>query len=154
MSQVEEKIRELGYTLPECPTPVGAYVPAVRLENGLIYVSGQTAIENGKPLYVGRVGEEISVEQAYDAARVCALRMLSEVKYAIDDLDRITQVVKVNGYVNAVAGFAQQPKVINGASELLEAVFGEKGRHARAAVGAGSLPDNAPVEVEMILAYH
>ncbi len=153
MSKVEEKVKEMGYEIPECPAPAGAYAPAVETKDGLLFVSGQTAIVDGKQKYVGRVGAEVSVEEAYDAAKICALRLLAQVKYVIGDLDRVERIVKVNGYVNAVPGFGQQPKVINGTSEFLEAVFGEKGKHARAAIGVGSLPDNAPVEVEMILAY-
>ncbi|HJD37315.1 MAG TPA: RidA family protein [Candidatus Blautia ornithocaccae] len=153
MSIVEEKLKGMGYTIPECPKAAGAYVPAVRTEGGLLFVSGQTAIVDDKQKYVGIVGKDISLEEAYDAARIAALRLLAEVKYAIGDLDRVERIVKVNGYVNAMPGFEQHPKVINGASEFLEEVFGEKGKHARAAIGAGSLPDNAPVEVEMIIEF-
>ena len=153
MSKIEAKVKELGYEIPECPAPAGAYVPAAEVRDGLLFVSGQTAIVEGKQEYIGRVGAEVTVEEAYDAARICALRLLAQVKCVIGDLDRVERIVKVNGYVNAVEGFGQQPKVINGTSEFLEAVFQEKGRHARAAVGVGSLPDNAPVEVEMVLAY-
>ena len=108
---------------------------------------------DGKEKYIGVVGKEISVEEAYDAARIAALRLIAEVKAVIGDLDRVERIVKVNGYVNAVPGFGQQPKVINGASELFEAVFEEKGKHARCAIGVGSLPSNAPVEVEMVVTY-
>lgn len=153
MNIIESRIQELGYVLPDCPTPVGAYVPAVKIEGGLVYVSGQTAIVDGKQKYVGVVGKDVSLQEGYDAARICAIRLLSEVKYAIGDLDRIGKIVKVNGYVNAIQGFKQHPKVINGASEFLELVFKENGKHARAAIGVASLPDNAPVEVEMVVSY-
>lgn len=153
MGIVEEKIRSMGYEVPQCPEPVGAYVPATGVKEGILFVSGQTAIVDGKPKYVGKVGKEISVDEAYDAARISALRLLAEVKCVIGDLDRIKKILKVNGYVNAIPEFTQQPKVINGTSEFLEIVFGEKGKHARAAIGVASLPDNAPVEVEMIIQY-
>jgi len=151
MGSIEKRIEELGYAIPECPVPAGAYVPAVKVTGGLVYASGQTAIVNGRQKYVGTVGKDISLEEAYDAAKICALRLLAEIKYVVGDLDRIEKIVKVNGYVNAIPGFVQQPKVVNGASEFLELVFGEKGKHARAAVGVYSLPDNAPVEVEMVV---
>lgn len=153
MSIIESRIQELGYAIPDCPTPVGAYVPAVKIKGGLVYASGQTAVVDGKQKYVGIVGKDVSLQEAYDAARICALRLLSEVKYVIGDLDRIEKIIKVNGYVNAIPGFEQHPKVINGASEFFELVFREKGKHARAAVGVASLPDNAPVEVEMVVSY-
>lgn len=153
MENIEERIKRLGYELPECPSPAGAYVPAVGVEEGLMFVSGQTAVVGGKQKYVGIVGKDVTAEEAYDAAKICALRLLSEVKHVLGDLERVVRIVKVNGYVNAVPGFDAQPKVINGASEFLEEIFQEKGRHARAAVGVGSLPDNAPVEVEMIIEY-
>lgn len=153
MGKIENRIRELGYELPECPTPVAAYVPAAAADDHLIFASGQTAVVDGKEKYIGIVGKDITVEEAYDAAQIAALRLLAEVKSVIGDLDRIERIVKVNGYVNAVPGFGDQPKVINGASEFFEAVFQEKGKHARAAIGVGSLPSNAPVEVEMIVAY-
>ncbi len=153
MSIIEKRIQELGYELPECPTPVAAYVPAAAASETLLFASGQTAVVDGREKYIGIVGKDITVEQAYDAARIAALRLLAEVKSVIGDLDRVERIVKVNGYVNAVPGFGDQPKVINGASEFFEAVFGEKGKHARAAIGVGSLPSNAPVEVEVVVAY-
>jgi len=153
MSIIENRIQKLGYVIPDCPAPVGAYVPAVEVEGGLLYVSGQTAIVDGKQKYVGTVGKNVTPQEAYDAARICAIRLLSEVKYAIGDLDRIEKIVKVNGYVNAIHGFEQHPKVINGASDFLELIFQEKGKHARVAIGVASLPDNASVEVEMVVLY-
>lgn len=153
MSKIEERIKGLGYKLPECPAPVAAYVPAAETKGGILHVSGQTAKIDGKPVYLGVVGQSVSEEEAYEAAKLAALGLLAEVKYVIGDLDRVERIVKVNGYVNAVPGFANQPKVINGASELFEEIFEEKGRHARVAIGVGSLPDNAVVEVEMIISY-
>ena len=153
MDKIEKHIEKLGYKLPEAPVPVASYVLGVKLDNGLLYVSGQTAVENGETLYRGKVGDTVTVEQAYDASKICALRLISEVKAVLGDLERVERIVKVNGYINAAPDFGQHPMVMNGASEFLEAVFGEKGKHARTAVGVGSLPDNAPVEVEMIVAF-
>lgn len=153
MSKVEAKLIELGYTLPECPSPAGAYVPGVRLDNGLLFVSGQTAIQDGKVISSGRVGENVSVEEAYEAAKLSVLRLLAEAKAVLGTLDRIERIVKVNGYVNCVGEFKEHPKVINGASEFLLEIFGDSGKHSRTAIGVSALPDNAPVEVEMIIAY-
>lgn len=153
MSKVEDRIRELGYELPACPTPVGAYVPAQPADNGLLFVSGQTPIQDGKVVYVGKVGDTVTVEDGYKAARICMLRLLAQVKYILGDLDRVEKIIKVNGYVNCAPDFGQQPQVINGASELLEQIFGQGGKHARAAVGVASLPDQSAVEVEMIIQY-
>ncbi len=151
MSQIEERLKELGYELPECPTPVAAYVPAA-LVNGFVYASGQTPYVDGVLKYKGKVGREVSEEEAYEAAKICALRLIAELKYAVGDLDRVERIVKVNGFVNSTGDFGGQPKVVNGASELLEKVFGEKGKHARSAIGVSTLPADAPVEVELIAA--
>jgi enamine deaminase RidA (YjgF/YER057c/UK114 family) len=151
MSAVEQKLKELGYTLPECPKPVAAYVPAAEA-NGFVYVSGQLPMEGGEIKYKGKVGAAVSEAEGYAAAKLCALRMISALQAAVGDLDRVRRIVKVTGYVNSAEGFANQPAVINGASELLQAVFGEKGMHARAAVGVAGLPGGAAVEVELIAA--
>ena len=153
MSNIEERIKELGLELPECPKPVGAYVPAATVENGLIYISGQTPVVKDRLLYKGKVGKEVSTQEAYEAAKICALRLIAELKYAVGDLDRVARIVKVNGYVNSEGDFGEQPSVINGASELLEAVFQDIGKHARAAVGVSTLPNDASVEVEMVASY-
>ena len=151
MSQVEMRLKEMGLTLPECPKPVAAYVPAV-LINGFIYASGQTPIVDDVLKYKGKVGRELSIEEGYEAAKICALRLISEIKFVIGDLDQVERIVKVNGYVNSTGDFSSQPAVINGASELLEVVFAEKGKHARAAIGVSSLPCDAAVEIELIAA--
>jgi enamine deaminase RidA (YjgF/YER057c/UK114 family) len=153
MSIIEERIKEMGLELPVCPKPVAAYVAGVKLENNLLFVSGQTAKKEGKPYLTGKVGEDITLEQAYDASKICALMLLSEVKLVLGDLDKVERIVKVNGYVNSTADFCQQPKVINGASEFLEAVFKERGKHARTAISVAALPENASVEIEMIVSY-
>ena len=144
---VLEKLKEMGLTLPECPKPVAAYLP-VQTAGNLIYASGQTAWVDGKLLYAGKVGGGVSVEEAYESAKLSAVNCLSAIA-TVADLDAI-RIVRVTGYVNAVPEFGDQPKVINGASELLVSLYGENGRHARSAIGVGSLPTNASVEVEII----
>lgn len=144
------KIRELGITLPEVAKPAGAYVPAVQSGN-LVFTAGQIPLVEGKLVATGKVGKEISVEQAKDIARICALNAVAAIKGVVGDLDRVKKVVKVVGFVASTQDFTQQPQVINGASELLEQIFGENGIHARSAVGVAVLPLDAPVEVELIV---
>jgi enamine deaminase RidA (YjgF/YER057c/UK114 family) len=146
--KVEEKLDVLNLKLPPAPTPVGAYVPAVRTGN-LVFISGQIPRKEGK-LIVGRVGEDLSAEEVGEAVRLATLSGLAALKSVVGDLDRVTRVVKVTGYVACIPGYTQQPEVLNHASNLLLAVFGETGRHARAAVGVGDLPLGVPVEIEMI----
>jgi len=148
---VEQRLAELGLALPAVPTPVAEYVPAKRVEQ-LVFVSGQGPIRDGKPLYVGQVGAEVSLEDGYEAARVSALNCLAAIKGVIGSLDLVDQMVQVRGFVNSAPGFHDQPKVVNGASELLVQLFGDRGRHARAALGTSNLPLNIPVEIEMIAA--
>lgn len=144
------KIQALGITLPEVAKPAGAYVPAVQSGN-LVFTAGQIPLVEGKLIATGKVGKEISVEQARDIARICALNAVAAVKGVIGDLDRVKKVVKVVGFVASAPEFTQQPQVVNGASELLEQIFGESGIHARSAVGVAVLPLDAPVEVELIV---
>lgn len=146
----EAKIKELGLTIPEAPKPVAAYVPAVRSGN-LVYTAGQIPFLNGELKYKGKLGKDLTVEEGYEAAKLCALNCLSVIKGVIGDLDKIVRVVRVGGFVNSVPEFSDQPKVVNGASELLGQIFGEAGKHARAAVGSINLPINAAVEVEMVV---
>ena len=150
MSTVEDKLRAMGLELPEAPAPVAAYVPCVRTGN-LVFVSGQVPRVKGELRYRGHVGADLSVADGEQAARVCALNALSVVKNEIGDLDRIRRIVKVTGFVSSGAGFHQQPKVIDGASVLLGELLGEKGKHARAAVGVNELPLGVAVELEMIV---
>lgn len=148
MNRIAKRLNELQITLPACPVPVANYVVSQRVGN-IIYASGQTAVrENGELLYPGKVGGAVTVEQAYQSARLAATRLISELNSAVD-LDRV-RIIKLNGYVNSSPGFTQQPAVINGASDLLVEVFMENGKHARTAIGVNSLPDNASVEVELI----
>lgn len=150
MSTIDQKLAELGITLPVPAKPVANYVGWVKTGN-LVFTSGQVTLEDGKIIYQGKVGKDFSTEDAAKAARLCAINIISQLKDACGgDLSRVKRIVKVVGFVNAVPDFNEQPKVINGASDLFVAVFGDKGKHARSAVGAGSLPLNVAVEVEAI----
>ncbi|MED7947958.1 MULTISPECIES: RidA family protein [unclassified Streptomyces] len=148
MSKVEERLAELGLTLPPVAAPVAAYVPALRTGE-FVFTSGQLPMVGGKLLNTGKVGAEITPEEAKELAQVCALNGLAAVKSVIGDLDLVEQVVKVVGFVASAPDFTGQPGVINGTSELLGKVFGEAGVHARSAVGVTVLPLDAPVEVEL-----
>lgn len=150
MSLAEKRLVELGFQLPDAPKPVAAFENAVRTGN-LVFISGQGTKFNGEWKYQGRVGEKYTVEDGYKAAQLVALNCLAVLKQTLGDLDKVNQVVKLLGWVNCTVDFNQQPYVINGASELLEKVFGERGRHARAAVGAHTLPFDTTVEIEMIV---
>ncbi len=143
----EESLQSLGVALPQLPAPGGNYVSAKRVGE-MVYLSGVISTGPGGVI-TGTVGGDRTVEDGNDAARACALTQLAVLKRELGSLDRVAEVVSVNGYVNAVAGFADSPAVINGASDLLVAVFGEAGRHVRAAVGVSALPKNALVEVQM-----
>jgi enamine deaminase RidA (YjgF/YER057c/UK114 family) len=150
MSVVEQRIRSLGYELPAVPEPIAAFVPSVRAGN-LLFVSGQGTMLNGVWQFQGKVGEKYTVSQGYQAAIVAALNCLAVIKSAIKDLDGVRRVVKLLGWVNSAPSFTQQPYVMDGASQLLEKVFGEKGKHARSAVSAHELPFDTTVEIEMIV---
>ncbi|MFG2848327.1 RidA family protein [Kitasatospora sp. NPDC101155] len=148
MSKVEEKLAELGLTLPPVAAPVAAYVPAL-LSGEFVFTSGQLPVVGGKLPSTGKVGAEVSPEEAKELAQICALNALAAVKSVIGDLDRIERVVKVVGFVASAPDFTGQPAVVNGASELLGQVLGNAGVHARSAVGVAVLPLDAPVEVEL-----
>lgn len=143
---VEARLKELGYELPEAPAAVGAYLPALHTGNTIV-TSGQLPMQDGGLTCVGKVGSDVSVEDAQAAARLCALNCLTQVKGTGISLDNVARIFRVEGYVNSAAGFHDQAKVMNGASEFLAEVFGEAGRHTRIAVGASELPLNAAVEV-------
>ena len=151
MGQIEKRIEEMGYKLPVCPKPVAAYLPAVTFLGKLVYVSGQDCRKDGELPYKGRLGETVTVEQGIECARQSILNCLAALKYEIHDLDRVERIVKVLGFVASAPGFGEQPYVINGASELLIRALGEKGQHARAALGTNELPFGTPVEIEMIV---
>ncbi len=147
--RIDARLKELRIELPEPPKPVANYAPWVK-SGAYVYISGQIP-SVPKGVMVGIVGKEITLPQARKAAQVCAINILAALKAALDgDLDRVVRCVKLTGFVNAVPGFGQHPEVLNGASELIVSVFGDAGRHTRAAVGAGSLPRNIPVEVDAI----
>ncbi|MER5970252.1 RidA family protein [Streptomyces sp. NPDC001922] len=148
MSAVEEKLSSLGLTLPAVAAPLASYVPAVR-SGSYVFTAGQLPLVEGKLGVTGKVGAEVTPEEAKELARLCALNALAAVKSAVGDLDRIARVVKVVGFVASASDFTGQPAVVNGASELLGEVLGEKGVHARSAVGVAVLPLDAPVEVEI-----
>jgi len=150
MSQIEQRIIDLGFVLPETAKPLAAYIPAVQSGN-LVFTSGQLPMIAGSLAETGKVGGSVSPERAKELATVCALNALAAVKTVIGDLDKIKRIVKVVGFVSSVPEFSGQPAVVNGASEFLGEVFGEKGIHARSAVGVAVLPLDAPVEIELIV---
>jgi enamine deaminase RidA (YjgF/YER057c/UK114 family) len=149
MPRVEERLRELEIELSSPPRPQGAYQLAV-ISGKLIFVSGQLPLKEGKLLYRGKVGSEISIEEGIEAARLAAINSLSVMKSELGDLGRIKRIVKLTGYVSSALGFNMQAKVLNGASQFFYEVFGDMGRHARAAVGVYELPLEAPIEIEVI----
>lgn len=147
----EDKLKSLGLELPEAPKPVATYVPAVRA-GSLLFLSGVLPMRNGELAYAGKLGRDLGVAEGVEAAKVAMLNALAIAKQELGSLDRISQVVKVVGHVASAEGFTDQPQVLNGASDLLVAIFGEAGRHARVATGAAELPRRAAVEIEVILA--
>jgi enamine deaminase RidA (YjgF/YER057c/UK114 family) len=149
-SEIDRKLNELGIEIPEAAAPAANYVPYVKTGN-LVFISGQVPFVKGELKYQGKVGSEFSTETGVECARVCALNIIAQVKAACDgDLDRVVRCVKLGGFVNCTDGFGEQPKVINGASDLMVEVFGDKGRHARFAVGTNALPMNVAVEIDAV----
>ncbi len=146
----EAKLAALGLQLPAAPAAAGNYLPSVRTGN-LLYLAGTICVRDGQVTHVGQVGREQTVESAYEAAKVCALNTLANIKAAAGSLDAVSRFVLVSGFVNAVAGFADSPAVINGASDLFVQVFGESGKHARAAVAVAGLPRNCAVEIQVVV---
>ena len=151
MGQIDDRLNELGIEVPTPAAPVANYVGWVRTGN-LVLTAGQVPLKDGQFMYQGKVGGEIDVETAAEAAKLCAINIIAQVKQAVDgDLDRVKRIVKLVGFVNGVPEFTDHPKVINGASDFIVEVFGDKGKHARSAVGSGSLPLNVSVEIEAIV---
>jgi enamine deaminase RidA (YjgF/YER057c/UK114 family) len=146
---IEQKIESLGIKLPTPPTPAGSYVPAVRTGN-LLYISGQIPMEDGKVVFTGKVSDE-NLETAQKSARMCAINLLAQIKRELGDLDKVSKIVRLSGFVNSVPGFSQHPKVINSASDLFFEIFGEKGKHSRIAVGVASLPLDSMTEIDAIV---
>jgi enamine deaminase RidA (YjgF/YER057c/UK114 family) len=150
MPTPEERLQELGVSLPAPAVPVAAYVPCVRTGD-LVYVSGQVPVIDGKPSHLGHLGDDVDLEDGRAAARTCAANVLAALKAELGELSRVRRVVKVTGFVATTPGFTDHPKVVNAASELFADAFGDAGRHARAAVGVAALPLGVPVEVEAIV---
>ena len=146
---IEQKIESLGIKLPTPPTPAGSYVPVVRTGN-LLYISGQIPMEDGKVVFSGKVSDE-NLETAQKSARMCAINILAQLKREIGDLEKVSKIVRLSGFVNSVPGFSQHPKVINSASDLFFEIFGEKGKHSRIAVGVASLPLDSMTEIDAIV---
>jgi enamine deaminase RidA (YjgF/YER057c/UK114 family) len=150
-TSIEARLAGLHITLPNVSTPAANYVPYV-ITGNTVYISGQVPLENGEARYIGKVGDSLSAEDGYEAARLCTLNLLAHLKVACGgDLNRVKRIVRLGGFVNASPDFTQHPQVINGASDLMVEVFGEWGRHARAAVGVGSLPRGVAVEVDAVV---
>jgi enamine deaminase RidA (YjgF/YER057c/UK114 family) len=148
---IDQRLAELGITLPEPAAPVAAYVPAVEI-GGLLHISGQISVDGSGNLILGRLGEDMNLERGFEAAWRCGIMLLAQMKAALGSLDRVERVVKLGAFVNSAPSFTDQPKVANGASMLMQEVFGEAGRHARSAVGVPVLPLGVAVEVDAIVA--
>jgi enamine deaminase RidA (YjgF/YER057c/UK114 family) len=149
--EIEKKLASLGLELPAPPIPAAHYIPYVKVGN-ILFIGGNIGRLNGQPLaYAGKVGDKVTLEQGYEMARNCALNHLAVIKSALGDLDRVERFVKLLGFVNVAPGFTKMPQVINGASDLFVELWGERGEHARAAVGVASLSNDAPVETEVIV---
>ena len=146
---IEEKLESLGITLPNPPTPAGSYVPVIRTGN-LLFISGQIPMENGKVVFTGKVSDD-NLETAQKSAKMCAINILAQIKREVGDLDKVSKIVRLSGFVNSVSEFTQQPKVINPASDLFFEIFGEKGKHSRIAVGVASLPLGSMTEIDAII---
>lgn len=146
----EARLRALGLTLPSVPPPVANFVNATRTGD-LLFLSGQGPTRNGKPVFEGKLGENLSEEEGYNAAKLCVLNALAVMQEALGSIDKVRKVVKLLGFVASTTDFVRQPYVINGASDLLADVFGEAGRHTRSAIGTNVLPFNIPVEIEMVV---
>ena len=149
---IEDKIKELGYDLPETPKPLAAYIPALKTGD-YVYTSGQVPFVKGELKFAGKIGSDLSLEDGQKAAIICALNALSAIKGVIGNLEKIERVIKLTVFVNSANGFTDQPKVANGASEFLGKIFGENGKHTRSAVGVSELPVNSAVEIEMIVKF-
>ena len=148
---IEEKLESLGIKLPNPPTPAGSYVPAVKTSN-LLFISGQIPMEDGKMIFTGKVSDD-NLETAQKSARMCAINILAQIKRELGNLDKVSKIVRLSGFVNSVPEFSQQPKVINPASDLFFEIFGEKGKHSRIAVGVASLPLDSMTEIDAIIEF-
>ncbi len=148
---IEEKLKSLGIKLPTPPTPAGSYVPVIRTGN-LLFISGQIPMEDGKVIFTGKVSNE-NLETAQKSARMCAINIIAQIKRELGNLDKVSRIVRLSGFVNSVPEFSQQPKVINNASDMFFEIFGEKGKHSRIAVGVASLPLNSMTEIDAVIEF-
>ena len=147
---IEEKISQLGFTLPAAPKPLASYIPAVKVGD-LVFTAGQLPIKDGSLAFKGKLGKDLNEDEGKKAAQLCALNCLSVIRNEIESLDKIDRVIKLTVFVNSADGFINHPQVANGASDLIREIFGENGKHVRSAVGVAELPLNAPVEIDMIV---
>ena len=148
---IEEKLKTLGVTLPNPPTPAGSYVPAIKTGN-LLFISGQIPMEDGKVIFTGKVTND-NIETAKKSAKMCAINLLAQMKRELGSLDKVTKIVRMSGFVNSDPEFYQHPKIINAASDLFFEIFGDKGKHSRIAVGVACLPLNAMTEIDAIVEF-
>ena len=148
---IEEKIKSLKITLPNPPTPAGSYIPAVKTGN-LLFISGQIPMEEGKVLFTGKVSDD-NLETAQKSAKMCAINLLAQMKRELGDLDKVTRIVRLSGFVNSDPEFYQHPKVINAASDLFFEIFGDKGKHSRIAIGVACLPLNSMTEIDAVIEF-
>ncbi len=146
---IEEKLEAIGIKLPNPPTPAGSYIPVVKVGN-LLYISGQIPMEDGKVLFTGKVSDD-NLETAQKSAKMCAINILAQIKREVGNLEKVSKIIRLSGFVNSSSEFYQHPKVINAASDLLFEIFGEKGKHSRIAVGVASLPLNSMTEIDAII---
>ncbi|MGE5391937.1 MAG: RidA family protein [Deltaproteobacteria bacterium] len=149
MKRIEDRMKELGIVLPEAAKPIAAYVPGMQAQN-IVFISGQLPMSDGKLIYTGKLGRDLQITEGREAARQSVINCLAVLKQYVHSWDQLIQIIKLTGYVQSADDFYEQAQVINGASELMQEIFGERGRHARAAVGVNTLPLNAPCEIEMI----
>ncbi len=147
----EKRLQELGIILPEAPKPIGSYVPSITDDDRMLFTAGMICLKDGQITHAGKLGQEFTIEEGYEAARICGLNLLAAVKAAAGSLDAVEKFLTVTGFVNATPEFYQSPQVINGASDLIVEVFGEQGKHARAAVSVACLPLNSAVEVQAVV---
>ena len=148
---IEEKLKTLGVTLPNPPTPAGSYVPAIKTGN-LLFISGQIPMEDGKVIFTGKVTNE-NIETAKKSAKMCAINLLAQMKRELGSLDKVTKIVRISGFINSDPEFYEHPKIINAASDLFFEIFGDKGKHSRIAVGVACLPLNAMTEIDAIVEF-
>ena len=149
---IEEKLKQLNISIPTPPKPAGSYIPVVTSGN-LVFVSGQIPMQDGKVIFTGKVPTDKSIEQAQEAAKLCAINLLAQLKANLGSLDKITKILRVSGFVNCTPDFSEHPKVINAASDLFYEIFGEMAKHSRIAVGVANLPLNSTVEIDMIVEF-